>query len=236
MPVLVENKEAAHSSEGGAGLTYDQIHEFFPGTFDTAFFPGSFSTKERIFADGHLVARIDSDAESVKSDDEVRSNLATFFSRSRPEAIIISDYGKGAMTGRLIRYVLGFAEPWKIPVFVDAKNNWSEYDGAFAAFPNKKEIEQFPSLGSYYHHTILKLGDDGCRVDGTHIQQSRPHAVRDVTGAGDIFLASFVYHYLAKSKDLYACAEFANKVAGISVEHVGTYVVTRKELDKLGIL
>jgi len=31
---------------------------------------------------------------------------------------------------------------------------------------------------------------------------------------------------------LHSCARFANKVAGISVEYVGTHIVTQKELDE----
>src|SRR5260370_34934764 len=81
------------------------------------------------------------------------------------------------------------AERMEIPVLVDSKQNWMWYAGAYAAFPNQNEKSSY--LGSpNMRHVIQKLGALGCEVDGTHAP-GYEHEVRDVTGAGDVFLWAF---------------------------------------------
>lgn len=231
VPVLAKLKKdhEPYSSSGGAGLVVAQLVELFNDCRSVVFCPGSFSEKERIFADDRLMLRIDEDSQNPIDPDY----LFTIDLRGY-DAIVVSDYDKGAFIEPTANWLIRKADDLNIPVFVDAKKNWSWYRGAFAMFPNDRESSA--GINAYAKHIIHKLGPEGCKVDGVHIPTNN-HAVRDVTGAGDVFLAAFVYEYLnwphdfEKSK-LERAARFANKVAGISVEHVGTHIVTREELDK----
>jgi len=237
VPVLVDEKK--WSTPGGAGLVAAQLTELIGDNRNVMLLTGSYSQKERIFADDRLMIRMDSDSEKTVCTPEIYLDaIEVQFAEFKPDAIIVSDYGKGSFTQQLGEWLIRRADDLNIPVFVDAKNNSTWYDGAFAIFPNEKESA---SLGIW--HIIRKLGARGCQVDGIDIPTIK-HAVRDVTGAGDVFLAAFVYHWLtqnlkwmppfplSENDRLTQAAVFANKVAGISVEYVGTHVVTKKEIDE----
>jgi len=221
VPVLVETKPK-YTTEGGAGLTNQQLLAL---GVKTLFVPMTFSKKERIFADDRLMLRIDEDQKPPLAEYPNGFNFEGF------DAVVVSDYGKG--TAKYASLIMAEAVRWNLPVFVDAKNNWLDYSGAFAAFPNEKEFATFN-----FKHVIQKLGARGCSVDGKLVPQTRPHAVMDVSGAGDIFMAAFIHWWLlSPSADpdtkLIRSAEFANHVAGISVEYVGTKVVQLNEIDKM---
>ena len=55
--------------------------------------------------------------------------------------------------------------------------------------------------------------------------------VSDVTGAGDCFIAGFVYA-LTKEYDYKKCLELAIRGSSESVKHLGTYILTEKDLQK----
>lgn len=235
--VLTKTKEK-YSTSGGAGLVVAQLVELFNNPSAVTFWSGSHSEKERIFADGQLLLRIDEDAINPVVPAWIFDvNFHGY------DAIVVSDYDKGAFIEPTARWVILKANELNIPVFVDAKKNWEWYKGAFAAFPNRKEAERLrktnpqPGADRYIKNWIVKNDSDGCEVNGVHIP-TNSHAVRDCTGAGDVFLAAFVYKYITRlinfreQYNLEEAARFANKVAGISVEHVGTHAVTQKELDK----
>jgi len=233
VPVLVDEKK--WNTPGGAGLVAAQLTELIGDNRNVMLLTGSYSQKERIFADDRLMIRMDSDSEKTACTPEIYLDaIEVQFAEFKPDAIIVSDYGKGSFNQQLGEWLIRRTIDLNIPVFVDAKNNFEWYIGAFAAFPNEKETAPF----AYFKNVIYKLGANGCNVEGVHIP-TKKHAVRDVTGAGDVFLAAFVYEYLMSNDDpaqekelLRSCARFANKVAGISVEYVGTHVVTKKEIDE----
>jgi 2-dehydro-3-deoxygluconokinase len=70
---------------------------------------------------------------------------------------------------------------------------------------------------------VIKMGEEGCFIksQGKCIR-SRPFDVKavDTTGAGDNFVAGFLTG-LSNGWDLERCAEFANAVAGFSVQFIG---------------
>lgn len=234
VPILTKTKEV-YSTSGGAGLVAAQLRALFSEQ-QVVFIPGSHSIKERIFADDRLMLRIDEDSIN-NSHPAVQESHKDYLKRIHyPEydAVVVGDYNKGALTKQEAKFLVSITDDVNIPLFVDAKNNFEWYLGAFAAFPNEKEVAPF----AYFKNVIYKLGANGCNVEAVHIPTT-PRAVKDTTGAGDIFLAAFVYEYL-KSNDnnpatekqlLQCCARFANEVAGISVEYVGTHVVTHEEIN-----
>lgn len=224
VPVLVKTQET-YSTSGGAGLVADQLIELL-GSDRVVYVPGSHSVKERIFADDRLMLRIDSDSENPIVPAYIFGHSLEGY-----DAIVISDYDKGALIEPTAKYVILKAKEFNTPVFVDAKKNWKWYEGCFAAFPNEKELLDDSLLG---HDVIRKLGPNGCSINGVHIP-TKERKVRDCTGAGDCFLAAFVAQWLKypNAQDrLRIAACHANDVAGISVEYVGTHVVTKKELDE----
>jgi bifunctional ADP-heptose synthase (sugar kinase/adenylyltransferase) len=225
-PVPVIIPQRLETRGGGARLVANQL-EILIGEENVMFLSGSQSKKKRIFADDHLICRLDEDSLNVstKFEEFVLEHLLGEFDVFY-DLLIISDYGKGALSRESANRIIKAA---KIPVLVDAKNNFSWYGGTFAIFPNERESSETDGTP----HIIRKLAARGCMVDGKHVPLDKDHQVRDVTGAGDVFLAAFaammiddISHGCPLNEiDLVACARYANLVAARSVEFVGTKIV-----------
>ncbi len=233
VPVIVPDGPAK-DTRGGAGLVTDQLRELIGQENVIAHF-GSKSIKRRTFADGRLICRVDQDSIFVSPRFAYERRIIKTLKTGEIGILIISDYGKGALTPVLAGRIMQAAAILDIPVFVDAKNSWHFYPGAFAVFPNQRE-RLVLSARANPQHIIQKLGADGCKVDGADVRPVTEHKVQDTTGAGDIFLAAFVYAYreyaqrfgFSDMKNILVwCAETANAYAGRSVELVGTNVVKK---------
>lgn len=216
-PVPVVIPQATRTSAGGVGLVASQLRELGA---DVTEWRGSLSKKERIFCGNHLITRIDRDSFAFAA--EPFPDLKEF------DVIVVSDYSKGAMTGKLAAQIV---ETEKL-VFVDAKHHWEYFDGLENVwlFPNEHE-----HVSMHYPHVVRKLGAEGCRLGDLHLKATVTEVV-DVCGAGDIFMAGFVYAWTLQypAED---CLRFANKIAGESCRHRGTYVVSsefaQSVLDRL---
>lgn len=226
VPVISYKGNYDTHSAGGAGLVYGQLKELGADVQDLY---GSYSTKHRIFADKHLVCRLDCDSHDVSPLKLDSENL------SEVDAIVVSDYGKGAMTEGLAHTLTAAGKP----LFVDAKHHWEWFmkEGAFVwLFPNEHECSHFSDLLlETCDHIIQKRGANGCAIGTLKIPATVSEVV-DTTGAGDIFMASFVYAWSIQlpAED---CLRFANILAGESCRHLGTYVVPRQfALEVLGTL
>lgn len=85
---------------------------------------------------------------------------------------------------------------------------------------------------------IVTLGSEGAMVIGPDVEtyiEPTEHKAVDSAGAGDAFAGSFMYKY-ALTGDLVKSANFANKVAGVSVTRNGTHksVPTKEEIESMG--
>lgn len=221
VPVLVRT-ETDSVRAGMAGLVVEQLRALV-GPENVEYYYGSESIKERTFADGHLIARVDSD--SIWTENRFEPIMYNRLRRKRFELMILSDYGKGCFTELEAKYWIEWCQTRGIRSLVDAKKNWQWYQGADFAFPNSHEYVSHDFVsGGTFKHVIQKLGPLGCEVDGVRVPPSAGHECRDTTGAGDIFMAAFAAK-LTKTSDLTECAKFANFVAGKSVEHVGTSII-----------
>ena len=229
-PALVVHVERETISAGGAGLVSENLESLLLGqkrNVETIF--GSVSYKHRIFADRTLLVRIDKDSVQIREPEEYWKEIAPAVERA--DIIVVSDYGKGAIGKKIAQRLQCVSKP----LFVDAKDGIEKYKGCFAIFPN--EHEHLNINPADFQHVIRKLGPRGCEVDG-RLVPTKEQDVFDVTGAGDVFLAAFVFKYTEwclrltqpSVVDLIDCAKFANKAAGISVQHMGTYVVRWEEL------
>jgi bifunctional ADP-heptose synthase (sugar kinase/adenylyltransferase) len=230
VPVVVP-VQASYETRGGAGLVSDQVKELI-GRENVVEFFGSKSRKERTFVDGRLVLRVDYDTLPDESGPRIgyADTIIELLKHEPVSMLVISDYGKGALDRRSASDIMRAAERMDIPVLVDAKESWNWYCGAFAAFPNQHEIAAALTPPKM-RHVIQKLGPLGCEVDGEHVP-GYEREVRDVTGAGDVFMAAFAAKLFCNDEiELTEVADFANIVAGISVTYIGTHVVTNEEIE-----
>lgn len=216
-PVPVIVPEATRNSSGGGGLVADQLSALGA---NVTWVWGSFSEKHRYFAGNHLICRVDKDSfDKINlSQTDLLENIADV------DAFVVSDYGKGAMNWELARQIVETGKP----CFVDSKRNPMYYGPNTTIFPNEREAggHQEPIPNKQFFNIVRKLGALGCKMGDLELPATVSEVV-DVTGAGDIFMASFVY---AWSLQLPAedCLRFANEMAGESCRHRGTYVVPRE--------
>ena len=154
---------------------------------------------------------------------EAGINLNTHY-----DAVVISDYNKGFLTEAVCnRICMQFKD---IPVFVDTKKNDLTCFSNCVIKINEKEyknIKENPIDSEF----VVTLGDRGALYK-EKIFQTEPIEVFDVCGAGDVFLAALVHGFL-NTNSIEQSIDTANKLASLSVSKMGTYVLTKEDIDDL---
>ncbi len=169
------------------------------------------------------------------------------------DAVILSDYAKGILTGSVVSRVTRLARTAGKFVALDPKPKRKlEFHGLDLITPNKKESLQLAGLEPPPHapfpaaevcarihelyatrHLVVTLGEDGMLLSSEgKVQKIIPTAARevyDVSGAGDTALAALVLA-LSAGAPLETAAHFANAAAGVVVGKLGTATVTPEEL------
>jgi D-beta-D-heptose 7-phosphate kinase/D-beta-D-heptose 1-phosphate adenosyltransferase len=211
--------------------------------------------KMRVLADRQQVVRLDWERrDDISADGEDRI-LAALAGVSRPDAVIISDYGKGLLTERILRAVMDAGRRWGVPVLVDpTRRPLSVYRGARLIKMNRAEFESvaLPAaaespddlvadmarrapamIGDTGVETlVVTLGERGMVVsdgEGTRHHPTRSTDVYDVSGAGDTVIAVLAAAS-ARGVDIDTAAALANMAASVAVRKVGVSVVTGAEV------
>jgi len=217
------------------------------------------TTKTRILAgmshnSRQQVIRVDRESEPL---DETHPALLNLVNAAREyatasDALMISDYGYGAASPRLLTFVRSNGCLDNKPVTLDSRYRMLEFDGTTAATPNEPEVEE--ALGVRIGQDSEKLLEAGEqlleRMDleslvitrGRHgmvafQRDGKPEnipifgsdQVVDVTGAGDTVIATFTAA-LAAGADAVTAARLANLAGGLVVMKRGTATVSAKEL------
>jgi D-beta-D-heptose 7-phosphate kinase/D-beta-D-heptose 1-phosphate adenosyltransferase len=168
------------------------------------------------------------------------------------DAIILSDYGKGVLTTRVIAEIISAANRVGKPTIVDPKGiEYSRYRGATVITPNVSEVLQALGRpikndeGSLREAAVLLMDLTGCEKvlitrgergvlivqrDGTSAAfDATAKRVVDISGAGDTLVASFVLALVSDAGPINS-ARLGNSAAGIVVSKKGTSQVTVDEL------
>lgn len=167
------------------------------------------------------------------------------------DVVVLSDYGKGLLSAKVIAAVVVAARAADVPVLVDPKgSDFSRYRGATLVTPNRKEAElalgrkltqltDLPDAGDELMATadldavVITLGAEGIywrMKDGRDSRTpTEARKVFDVVGAGDTVIALIALG-LGAGLDLGAAVVLANHAAGIVVGRAGAAAVTRAEL------
>ena len=190
----------------------------------------------------HAVA-IDATAE-----DELIARVAE--SMPKVDAVVLSDYAKGALTPRVIRAVIDAANAQKRPVVVDPKGrDYSIYRGATLITPNRQELADATRTSARSddeiaaaaeslraqldaHAVLVTRSEDGMTLaaggDAVHVP-AYPVKVRDVSGAGDTVVAVLAA-MLSLNADFESAMRAANAAAAVVVGKRGTASVSLAEL------
>ena len=211
---------------GGAGLVYENLKSLGVDVtlLDT---DQPHSVKTRVICDGHYITRIDNDEEA--NGDEVVRAIKRIRNLEQYEYVILSDYNKGVLDKSL--EIIKYLNTFGCKVIVDPKEYATQYKGAWLVKPNYKEFGDFGFTNWSGNIITTNAGENVvASIDGeVYDVPVDPVEVSDVTGAGDCFLAAFVYG-LTLQKDYQTCLEIAIKASRTSVQHVGTYILQPKDL------
>ena len=206
----------------------------------------------------HQILRVDREVRDPVSE-ELEARLAAAITAQLPDVqvVLVSDYDKGVCTPQLLEVVIAAAKSEGVPVVVDPirGSDYARYRGATTMTPNRLEAELATRIkidrtedafaagralceGLDLQLAIVTLDSDGMAIvdaDGRgEIHPTRPRAVYDITGAGDMVLAT-VGLGCAAALPWADTVRLANVAGGLEVEQVGVVPVTRDEI-RLDIL
>ena len=198
--------------------------------------------KIRILSEGHYMSRVDDEdwIKETQLEEEVWDSVNVM----KEDIVVLSDYNKGS-----IKNPLEFISKTKAKVIVDPKLSLDNYKGAYVCTPNKKEFESY--IGPWatpkelinkaaltrdhleLNYLIVTLGSEGVLLIGDTIEHydATQQEVYDVTGAGDTFVAGLALS-VDKGLTISQATIIANRLAGISVGHNGTYIITDEDWEK----
>lgn len=171
------------------------------------------------------------------------------------DAVIISDYGKGACTEDVCMRIIDECHNMAVPVFVDPKGTeWGKYSGADYITPNFKELnavlpKPIRNRDEYIEQAARQVMD---RYNVSNVLATRSEygmslvqpeegivhiptkaqEVFDVSGAGDTVISVFALGISGGLKPVEA-AYLANLAASVVVAKLGTYAVSNQELQKV---
>jgi D-beta-D-heptose 7-phosphate kinase/D-beta-D-heptose 1-phosphate adenosyltransferase len=165
-------------------------------------------------------------------------------------AVVLSDYAKGALTEEVCQRTIQAARRAGVPVLVDPKRrSFTRYRGATTICPNLNELSVASGISPKDLSAILDAGqtmvkdlDIECltatmsekgiavlRADSRFIAPAVARQVFDVSGAGDTVIAALALA-LAGGLQMEVAVQLANLAAGIAVSKLGTVPVNHDEL------
>jgi D-beta-D-heptose 7-phosphate kinase/D-beta-D-heptose 1-phosphate adenosyltransferase len=168
------------------------------------------------------------------------------------DIVLVSDYDKGVCTPGLLHGLIAAAKGRGVRVIADPTRggDYSKYRGCSSMTPNRLEAglatnrtiatneDALRSAADLRDQLgleagIVTLDKDGMALahgDGQSVVfPTRPRAVYDITGAGDMVMATLGLA-LAAGADYDPAIRLANVAGGLEVEKIGVATVTREEI------
>ncbi len=211
--------------------------------------------KTRLVARTQQLLRLDHDApSSVMPELERRLTALALERLDGVSAVLVSDYGRGVLSGALVTTLAAAARKRGIPVLADPHRDapFQRYQGVSSLTPNRNETEKATGIKPTDEATHLsaartlieRYGLDFATVtldkDGIYLLRkgeavgqrfpAKARQVYDVAGAGDMVLAVLGLS-LAAGASHEDAVRLANVAAGLEVERVGVSPITTDELE-----
>jgi len=212
------------------------------------------TVKTRVIAHDQQIIRFDKESSKIiknKTFEKIKDFLKINFNKW--DAIIISDYKKGVVSAKLMRFILEEFKKKGMFVAVDPKiGNFRLYKGVSLITPNLKEAAEGAKIKIKDEKTLFKAGQrllKKLKCDNVLITKGKDgmslffdnnsvihiptvaKSVYDVTGAGDTVIGVFTTAYISGAT-LKEAAIVANNAAGIVVSKVGTATAKPEEIKQ----
>ena len=170
----------------------------------------------------HLFLRVDTDDKKVA---RINSKYLTKKYLSKFDAVVISDYNKGFLTEEDIETIC-YNHPLS---FMDTKKSLGRWckDCTWIKINESEHLKTSEKIEKLAHifdeKLVVTLSERGCRYKDEIFPVGEVE-VKDLSGAGDTFLAGLVSKYL-ETKDIKESIVFANECATKVVQLRGVNVV-----------
>lgn len=209
------------------------------------------TSKLRILGGKQQMLRLDNERVGLrKKADYDRLISAALEKIPQCQTVVLSDYGKGALTPEVCQQIITAAKEKGIPVLVDPKSSdFTRYRGATTICPNLHELSTAVRTENAELDPLLReaqtmvtdlklefmtvtLSERGIAVLWPSRQFVAPAVARqvfDVSGAGDTVVAVLALS-LSSGVKPESAVELANLAAGIVVGKVGTVPIEKHEL------
>ena len=225
-PVPVVTYTDEKTTMGGAALVFENLTSLGVDAelYDTL---EDHSVKTRIICDGHYITRIDEDKNANSNAVLERVKQSDF---SAYDIVVLSDYDKGTLDNA--KQIIKHINKFNCKVIVDPKRYAHDYENAWLVKPNHSEYTKF-EFDEWQGNIITTDAGHSVRATIDDVEYNIPVEsveVSDVTGAGDCFLASFVYA-LTKGYTHKKCLELAVRGSTESVKHAGTYILKQEDVE-----
>ncbi|MDJ0793670.1 MAG: bifunctional D-glycero-beta-D-manno-heptose-7-phosphate kinase/D-glycero-beta-D-manno-heptose 1-phosphate adenylyltransferase HldE [Woeseiaceae bacterium] len=204
-------------------------------------------TKTRVQSRGQQLIRLDEENAVAMPGDSMREALNSALDGAG--AVVLSDYGKGALDD--VAAMIALCREAGVPVLVDPKGtDFSKYRGASLITPNQSEFEAVAGHAESDEDLVARARTmmDDLELDALLVTRSekgmllveagnepvflstQAREVYDVTGAGDTVIATLA-GALASGQALASAAALANIAAGLVVRKIGVATVTPGEIS-----
>lgn len=226
-PVPVVAQDRIEESIGGAGLVYENLKSLGVEV-ELYNYDQPKSIKTRVMCDGHYVTRIDNDYHANGNEilEDILNKDFQWY-----DYVVLSDYAKGVLSEayEIIKHINKFG----CKVIVDPKDHYTLYEDAWLVKPNEKEFTELDFDLWQGNIITTRAGKNVVASIDNEVYEVAVDTIEvsDVTGAGDCFLAAFVYA-LVNGYGYKKAIELAVQGSTESVKHVGTYILTEKDLKK----
>jgi D-beta-D-heptose 7-phosphate kinase / D-beta-D-heptose 1-phosphate adenosyltransferase len=212
------------------------------------------TVKTRIIAHNQQIVRIDQESKgflNIVDEENVWGKISGLLDKIG--VIVISDYGKGLLTDKLIARLITYGKDNNKYVLVDPKGkDYSKYAGATILTPNRFEAAQVLGLDDSEQINVEEAGEkliSKLKLDSLLITQGEEgmtlfqkksksihlpalaRQVYDVTGAGDTVIGCLSVAF-GKNYSFEKAANLANLAAGLVVEQLGTTAISIEMLNK----
>ena len=212
VPVIVPMRQK--SNLGMAGNVYNNLKSL--GVLSDLITNKDIIRKVRYVDESYnqMVLRVDENDNCSRYDGDV-------FVQDKYDALIISDYNKGFLTEEDIAK---WSKVANCPVFLDTKKILGPWctDVDFIKINNteyERNLSVIRNDTSLKDKLIITKGKYGCEYKGI-VYPTREVSVRDVSGAGDTFIAGLVCQYI-KNNNILQSIEFAQECTTEVVQKSG---------------
>jgi D-beta-D-heptose 7-phosphate kinase/D-beta-D-heptose 1-phosphate adenosyltransferase len=210
------------------------------------------TTKTRFISGSHQLLRLDEEVTKPIGGGVETALLAAFRAALvEADVVVLSDYGKGVLTDKVLEVAITMAREAGRPVIADPKrSHFGAYRGVSLLTPNEAEVTRATGIAADDDDAVDEAGKRALAQAGaeavlvtrsekgmTLVRETAPplhlptraQSVADVSGAGDTVVAVLAI-MLACHVTLPQAASLANIAAGISVGKAGTATVAHAEL------